>query len=163
MDISPEARHTCLARGGATHPEWGDRVTVARRPMSSEWRTALVVVIVASLLCAPVSWVDDGVTPSWVVYPLVLLVALWRVHRGRGALFVAVAALVFLVVHLPWTWAAVTGADHNPLDRASPSSPAQWLITLFVVPLVTTAVGWAAWTRDRKPLESSALRGAPPG
>ena len=113
------------------------------------WRTPLLAVVVASLLCAPVSWVDDGVTPSWVVYPIVLLVALWRVFRGGGALFVAIAAFVFLVVHLPWTWAAITGADTNPLDRESPSSPAQWLVTLFVVPLITLAVGAAAWRSRR--------------
>jgi hypothetical protein len=27
------------------------------------------------LLCAPVSWIDDGITPSWVVYPIALLIA----------------------------------------------------------------------------------------
>jgi hypothetical protein len=113
------------------------------------WRTPLLAVIVASLLCAPVSWVDDGVTPSWIVYPIVLLVALWRVLRGGGALFVAIAALVFLVVHLPWSWAAITGADTNPLDRESPSSPAQWLVTLFVVPLITLAVATVAWRSRR--------------
>ena len=114
-----------------------------------EWRTPLLAVIAASLLCAPVSWVDDGVTPSWIVYPIVLLVALWRVLRGGGALFVAIAALVFLVVHLPWTWAAITGADTNPLDRDSPSSPVQWLVTLFVVPLITLAVATVAWRSRR--------------
>ena len=56
--------------------------------------------------------------------------------------FVGVAALVFLLVHLPWTYAALTGAETNPLDRESPSSPVQWLITLFAVPLVTSPVGF---------------------
>src|SRR5688572_4444911 len=102
----------------------------AAAELSSRRGQALVAVIVVSLLCAPVSWVDDGITPSWIVYPIVLLIALWRVSRGSGALFVGIAALVFLIVHLPWTYAALTGADKNPLDRASPSSPVQWLITL---------------------------------
>ena len=115
----------------------------------ARWRQALLAVIVLSLLCAPVSWVDDGVTPSWVVYPIVLLVALLRFRRGAGALFIGIAALVFLVVHLPWTWSALTGADDNPLDRTSPSSPVQWLITLFAVPLLTSAVGWGTWLRER--------------
>lgn len=113
------------------------------------WRTALIAVVVVSLLCAPWSWIDDGVTPSWVVYPVALLVALWRVLRGSGALFLLIAAAVFLVVHLPWTWAAVTGAETNPLNRDSPSSPAQWLVTLFVVPLFTAAVAFAAWRSRR--------------
>ena len=40
------------------------------------WRQALLGVIILSLICAPVSWVDDGITPSWIVYPVVLLVVL---------------------------------------------------------------------------------------
>jgi hypothetical protein len=113
------------------------------------WRRAVVALVVLSLLCAPVSWVDDGLTPSWIVYPIVLLLALWRLRQGRGALFVGIAALVFIVVHLPWTYAALTGAEQNPLDRASPSSPVQWLITLFVVPLVTSAAAFLTWSRER--------------
>jgi hypothetical protein len=113
------------------------------------WRRALLAMIIVSLLCAPVSWIDDGITPSWVVYPIVLLVALWRFRRGQAALFVGIAALVFLIVHVPWSWAAITGADTNPLDRESPSSPVQWLITLFIVPALTTVVGWITWARQR--------------
>jgi hypothetical protein len=120
-----------------------------QRPDVQQWRRALPLMIILSLLCAPISWVDDGITPSWVVYPIVLLIALWRVRRGSGALFVGIAALVFLLVHLPWTWAGLTGADENPLDRASPSSPVQWLITLFAVPLLTSTVGWATWFKER--------------
>ena len=116
---------------------------------TSSLRRAVLALVIVSLLCAPVSWIDDGITPSWIVYPIVLLIALWRLRRGSGALFVGIAALVFLLVHLPWTYAALTGAEQNPLDRASPSSPVQWLITLFLVPLVTSAVGFAAWRRER--------------
>ena len=112
-------------------------------------RQAVLALVILSLLCAPVSWIDDGITPSWVVYPIVLLIALWRLRRGTGALFVGIAALVFLLVHVPWTYAALTGAEHNPLDRAAPSSPVQWLITLFVVPLVTSAVAFLTWHRER--------------
>ena len=115
------------------------------------WQRPLVAVIVLSLLCAPASWIDDGITPSWIVYPIVLVLALWRLRQGGGALFVAIAALVFLLVHLPWTWAAITGAENNPLDRQAPASPVQWLVTLFVVPLLTTVVGWVVWSRRRRP------------
>jgi hypothetical protein len=37
------------------------------------------------------------------VYPIVLLVAWWRVRNGHGALFVAVGAMVFLLVHVPFS------------------------------------------------------------
>jgi hypothetical protein len=132
--------------------------TQVERPDVQPWRRALLVMIIVSLLCAPVSWVDDGITPSWVVYPIALIIALWRYRSGHGALFVAIAALVFLIVHLPWSWAAITGAENNPLDRESPSSPVQWLITLSIVPLLTTAIGWITWFKQRSTRPVSARR-----
>ena len=114
------------------------------------WRRLLMPAIVVSLLCAPWSWFDDGITPSWIVYPLVLLVGAWRVREGHGALFLGVAALVFLLVHLPWTWAAITGAETNPLNREAPSSPVQWLLTLFVIPVIASLIGWGAWVAERR-------------
>jgi hypothetical protein len=132
--------------------------TRVERPDIQPWRRALLVMIIVSLLCAPASWVDDGITPSWVVYPIALIIALWRYRSGHGALFVAIAALVFLIVHLPWSWAAITGAENNPLDRESPSSPVQWLITLSIVPLLTTAIGWITWFKQRSTRPVSARR-----
>jgi hypothetical protein len=123
--------------------------TQVERPDVQPWRRALLVMIIVSLLCAPVSWVDDGITPSWVVYPIALIIALWRYRSGHGALFVAIAALVFFIVHLQLSWAAITGAANNPLDRESPSSPVQWLITLSIVPSLTTAIGWITWFKQR--------------
>ena len=111
--------------------------------------------IIVSLLCAPVSWVDDGITPSWVVYPIALIIALWRYRGGHGALFVAIAGFVFLIVHLRWSWAVIIGAENIPLDRESPSSPVQWLITLSVVPLLTTAIGWTTWFNSDQPGQAS--------
>jgi hypothetical protein len=121
---------------------WGGTV-------AAPWRRALKVLIVVSLLCAPVSWVDDGITPSWIVYPILLLVGAWRLRSGHGALFVGIAALVFLLVHLPFSWAAITGADTSPSNADLPTSPVQWLITLFVVPALTSAVGWITWFKER--------------
>ena len=123
--------------------------TQVERPDVQLWRRALLVMIIVSLLCAPVSWVDDGITPSWVVYPIALTIALWRYSSGHGALFTAIAALVFLIVHLQWSWAVITGAENYPLNRESPSSPVQWLITLLIVPLLTTAIGWITWFKQR--------------
>jgi hypothetical protein len=113
------------------------------------WRRACMGMVLGSLVCAPVSWIDDGVTPSWVGYPVLLVVAAWRLRRGRGALFVAVTALLFLIVHLPFTWASMTGAEYSPTSRAQPTSAVQWPITLFAVPLVTSAVGWTTWYKER--------------
>jgi hypothetical protein len=107
------------------------------------WRRVLIGLVLVSIACAPVSWIDEGVTPSWVVYPLALLFGLYRLWRGRGIVFVGVAALVFLVVHLPFAYAAVFG-DENPFDADREFSPVQWMITLFVIPLATLVVAWLA-------------------
>jgi len=57
------------------------------------WRGVLVTLVGASLLGAPISWVDDGLTPSFVVYPIVLLIGIWRLSRGgrNGTLYFGVA------------------------------------------------------------------------
>jgi hypothetical protein len=68
---------------------------------SSPRRAVLITLVIASLACAPVSWITDGVTPSFIVYPLVLLVGLWRYRRGGGTLFFGIAASIFLLVHRP--------------------------------------------------------------
>jgi hypothetical protein len=109
------------------------------------WRRVLIALVAISTACAPVSWIDEGVTPSWVVYPLALLVGLYRLRKGgtTGTVFVGVAALVFLVVHLPFAYAAVFG-DENPLDAEREFSPVQWTITLFLIPLATVIVAWLA-------------------
>ena len=112
------------------------------------WWQALQVSITVNLLCAPVSWVDDGITPSWIVYPVLLAIAWWRVRRAKGALMTGVVALVFLVVHLPFSWAAVSGAETAGTADV-PTSPVQWLVTLFIVPALTSAIGWITWLRQR--------------
>jgi hypothetical protein len=116
---------------------------------TSSRRVVLLALVLASLACAPVSWIFDGVTPSFLVYPLVLLVGLWRFRRGGGTLFFAVAASVFLLIHLPFTWAAITDSGENPYKASAPYNPIEWLITLFVIPLATAIAGFVAW-RDRR-------------
>jgi len=115
------------------------------------WRGVLGVLVGASLLSAPISWVDDGLTPSFVVYPIVLLIGIWRLSRGgrSGTLYLGVAALVFFLVHLPFSWAALRGSGVNPADPGAESSPVQWTITLFAVPLLTAVSGLLAWREAR--------------
>jgi len=112
---------------------------------ADRWRAALASVAVLNVLCAPVSWIDEGVTPSWVVYPIALLVGLWRLRAGgrSGTLFLGISALVFLIVHLPFTWAALFG-DENPFNADREFSPLQWFLTLFVAPLLLIVVSVVA-------------------
>jgi hypothetical protein len=110
------------------------------------WRTSprravLLALVLGSLVCPPISWILDGVTPSFIVYPLVLLIGLWRFRRGGGTLFFAIGALVFLLIHLPFTWAAVTDSGKNPYKGSAAYNPVEWLVTLFVFPLATTVAG----------------------
>jgi hypothetical protein len=112
-------------------------------------RAALLVLVAASLACAPVSWIDDGVTPSFIVYPVVLLVGLWRVRKGGGTLYFGIAATVFLLVHVQFTWEAFFG-DQNPLGADKMYNPVQWAITLFAVPLLTMVAGFLAWREARR-------------
>jgi hypothetical protein len=87
----------------------------------------------------------DGVTPSFVVYPLVLLVGLWRFRRGGGTIFFGIAATVFLLIHLPFSWAAISDSGKNPYKASAPYEPVEWLVTLLAVPLATAIAGFRAW------------------
>ena len=83
-------------------------------------------------------------TPSFVVYPLFLLVGLWRLHKGGGTLSFGIVATVFLAIHLPFNWAAVFD-DQSPLGADKPNNPVEWTTTLFAVQLLTAATGFLAW------------------
>lgn len=111
-------------------------------------RQWLAAAAVLNLLCAPVSWIDDGLTPSWVVYPLALGVGLWRLSRGKGVVWLGVSAIVFVLVHLPWTLAWISG--EHPLDADLEYSPVQWVLTLFVAPALLVVAAALAWRKGRK-------------
>lgn len=115
------------------------------RLQSSPWRVALLAFVVAGLATAPISWVMDGVTPSFVVYPIVLVVGLWRHLRGAGTVYFAVAGAIFLLVHVPFVWAAVSDSGSNPFNESAPYNPTLWLVTLLLLPLGTVVTGLVAW------------------
>ena len=113
-------------------------------------RTILLVLVVASLACAPWSWIVDGLTPSWVVYPIVLLVGLWRMRRGGGPLYFGIAAAIFFLVHLPWAWTTFTGERTGFLPDDLAIHRFEWAVTLFAVPLLTAVAGFAAWREVKR-------------
>lgn len=116
--------------------------------MNARLRLAVAALAAVNVLCAPVSWFDEGVTPSWVVYPVALLIGLWRLRRGKGLVWIAVAAVVFVLVHLPWSFAFLFGGEH-PIDADLEYSPVQWFLTLLVAPAALAAVAFLAWRRER--------------
>jgi hypothetical protein len=123
--------------------------TTTSRSLGANWRTVLLALVVVSLACAPVSWIDDGLTPSWIIYQLILLVGLWRMWRKYDTLYFGIAGTIFLLVHIPFTWAALFGSQ-SPTGTDNPYNPVQWLITLFAVPLLTVIAGFFAWPEARQ-------------
>jgi hypothetical protein len=81
------------------------------KSLGANWRTVLLALVVVSLACAPVSWIDDGFTPSWIIYPLILLVGLWRMWRGHGTLYFGIAARVLSAD----SWLARLGCVARPV------------------------------------------------
>ena len=127
------------------------------RSAATQWRAALLVLVAASLATAPWSWVVDGLTPSFIVYPLVLLIGLWRMRRGGGTLYFGIAAALFFLVHLPWAWSAFTGERTGFLPDDLAIHRFEWAVTLFAVPLLTALAGFTAWreaqaSRSQSPL-----------
>jgi len=77
------------------------------------------------LVFAVTSWVVEGVTPSWVVFPIALVVGLARAQRGgsSGIIWLGLSAFVFLLVHLPFDRAALSGHCVNPADSDKACHP----------------------------------------
>jgi len=116
-------------------------------PTVTSWRTGALALALVSIAYAPVSWLVDGITPSYVVYPLLLLVGLWRYRHGAGMLFFGVTATIFVIVHAPFTWAAVAGGT-NPANGSPVHHPVEWIVSLLVLPVLTATAGFVAWRRE---------------
>jgi hypothetical protein len=106
------------------------------------WVQILVVAVAANLLGGLIFTGTEGLVPSWVVYPILLIIGLWILRRRviTGALFVLGSAALFLLVHLPFTLLAGFMADPCP-----DCSPTLLWGTLFIVPLLTALVAIMVW------------------
>jgi hypothetical protein len=89
------------------------------------------------LVFAVTSWVVEGVTPSWVVFPILLVIGLVRARKGgtSGTVWIGLSALVFLVVHLPFVKAALSDDCVIPGSADRPCHPAWWIVSLGFFPL----------------------------
>jgi hypothetical protein len=106
------------------------------------WKTILLALVAANIVGGLVFVFAEMLVPSFVVYPLFLLAGSARLVRGAGitgVVFVTITALVFIVVHLPFT-------RFGPEGSACPdcSSAITWP-TLFALPLALFVAGSAAW------------------
>jgi hypothetical protein len=111
-----------------------------------DWVQILVVAVAANLLGGFVFTLTEGLVPSWVVYPILLIIGLWILHRRAitGALFLLGSATLFLLIHLPFT--LLVGLRGSQCPDCSPTL--LW-VTLFIVPLLTTFVAMIAWQQAR--------------
>ncbi len=102
------------------------------------WRRLLFALAALGLVFAVVSWIVEGVTPSWIVFPILLLVGLVRARRGgsSGTVWLGLSALVFLLVHLPFDKAALSDHCVNPTGSDKACHPAWWLVSLGTFPLL---------------------------
>ena len=111
------------------------------------WVQVLVVAVAANLLGGLVFTLIEDLVPSWVVYPLLLIIGLALLRRvpTTGALFLSGSAALFLLIHLPFTLFA--GFMNNPCPDCSRTL--LW-VTLFIVPLLTVFAAMMAWRQARR-------------
>ena len=99
------------------------------------------------LVFAVVSWIVEGVTPSWIVFPILLLVGLVRARRegSSGIVWLGLSALAFLLVHLPFDKAALSEHCVNPADSDRACHPGWWLVSLGAFPLLMVVTALLAF------------------
>jgi hypothetical protein len=122
------------------------KVYSERTKFGLNWMQILIVAVAANLLGGFVFTLTEGLVPSWVVYPILLIIGLWILHRRAitGALFLLGSAALFLLIHLPFT--LLVGLRGSQCPDCSPTL--LW-VTLFIVPLLTTFVAMIAWQQAR--------------
>jgi hypothetical protein len=120
------------------------RLTMARK--------VLLALVLINLVNGVISLIDEGVTPSWVVYPILLVIGTVLLVRkpGRiGVAFLGASALLFVLVHIPFTVEALSpGPCVNPADADRECSPVLWPITLTAFPAATVIGAVWAWLRE---------------
>lgn len=124
-------------------------------------RTAVVILVALNLAAGAWSLAKDGVTPSWIVYPLLLLLGLAILRRSASSAlaYLGGLALLFLLVHVPFLRAAVADTCIHPADASRPCHPVTWLVTLGAVPAATALAAALVWAAARR---TEARRGSPP-
>jgi hypothetical protein len=102
------------------------------------WKRFLLGLSMLGLAFAVTSWIVEGVTPSWVVFPIFLAVGLIRTRRGgtSGIVLLGLAALVFLLVHIPFVREALSDDCVNPVESDKPCHRVFWLVSLGLFPLM---------------------------
>jgi hypothetical protein len=111
------------------------------------WIQILVGAVAANLLGGLVFTLTESLVPSWVVYPILLIIGLWMLRRRAitGALFLLGSAVLFLLVHLPFTLLVGLRGSQCP----DCSLTLLW-VTLIIVPLLTAFAAMMTWQEVRR-------------
>ena len=132
-------------------------VSTADRSEAMESSSALIrnplllLAVVANLVIAVVALVVEGLTPTTVLYPILVAAGGYRLLRsGSGAALLAGTAVVMLVVHVPFVAAALSGACVHPVDAARACHEVLWLIYLAAAPAAMAVLAALAWARQRR-------------
>ena len=114
------------------------------------WSKAVILLAILGLVFAVVSWIVEGVTPSWVVFPILLLAGLIWMRRDAtaGIALLGAAALLFVLVHVPFVLEALSEECVNPVDSDRPCHRVWWLVSLGVYPVCLLVVAILAF-RER--------------
>jgi hypothetical protein len=114
--------------------------------------SAVKALVGANLAVGAWSYAVDGVTPSWVVYPMLLSVALALLSRSTVAAsaYLAGVAAVFTLVHLPFARAALSADCTHPADPSLACHPVTWLATLTIFPALTAVLAGLLWWQGRR-------------
>jgi hypothetical protein len=94
----------------------------------------------------------DGVTPSWVVYPVLLVVTIALLRRGVlvASGYLAGLAAIFTLMHLPFVREAFSSDCVHPADPDLACHPVTWAATLGIVPALTAVVAVAVFLVARR-------------
>ncbi|HET7689079.1 MAG TPA: hypothetical protein VFK41_01760 [Nocardioidaceae bacterium] len=106
----------------------------------------------ANLAAGAWSFIVDGVTPSWVVYPVLLMITIALLRRGgtTGSGYLAGIAALFTVMHLPFIREAVSSDCVHPADANLDCHPVTWMATLGIVPALTALVAAVVFVMARR-------------
>ena len=111
------------------------------------WKTLLLALVAANIVGGLVFVFAEMLVPSFVVYPIFLVIGSIRLLRGEGTtgvVFLTLTALVFILVHLPFTRFGPEGS------ACEDCSPAVVWTTVFVLPVALFLTGLAAWMDLRR-------------
>lgn len=126
--------------------------------MMGNYRAMLLGLVALNLVGAVVITIDAQLYPSFVVYPLLLLIGSYRLVRGdggRGTLFLGLTGVIFVLVHFPFT---PFGPQGSACEPGCASDAVSWTV-VFALPLLMGLAGLWAYRRTRATLSQDPQTG----